>query len=157
MAKWVGVIVFCCLVLLVVALHRFAFTYGGRKSFIELQTSGVVYTNWSGLNDEGRAYFESLPFQTGVFRRSSVLEFDLLGYLEPPEITHSKFRHSPLYVFLPTWLLMLMVAAPTSWLFYKDRRPPKPGHCRKCGYNLTGNVSGVCPECGEETTRQPER
>jgi hypothetical protein len=23
------------------------------------------------------------------------------------------------------------------------------GHCRNCGYNLTGNVSGVCPECGE--------
>jgi hypothetical protein len=25
-----------------------------------------------------------------------------------------------------------------------------PGHCQKCGYNLTGNVSGVCPECGEK-------
>ena len=23
------------------------------------------------------------------------------------------------------------------------------GLCLKCGYNLTGNVSGVCPECGE--------
>ena len=23
-----------------------------------------------------------------------------------------------------------------------------PDVCRKCGYNLTGNVSGVCPECG---------
>lgn len=22
------------------------------------------------------------------------------------------------------------------------------GHCRTCGYNLTGNVSGICPECG---------
>lgn len=22
------------------------------------------------------------------------------------------------------------------------------GHCQKCGYDLTGNVSGVCPECG---------
>jgi hypothetical protein len=22
--------------------------------------------------------------------------------------------------------------------------------CRKCGYNLTGNVSGICPECGEK-------
>lgn len=28
-------------------------------------------------------------------------------------------------------------------------RPP-PGHCQACGYNLTGNVSGVCPECGEQ-------
>ncbi len=23
------------------------------------------------------------------------------------------------------------------------------GLCSKCGYNLTGNVSGTCPECGE--------
>ena len=22
--------------------------------------------------------------------------------------------------------------------------------CMDCGYNLTGNVSGVCPECGEQ-------
>ena len=22
------------------------------------------------------------------------------------------------------------------------------GHCPRCRYNLTGNVSGVCPECG---------
>jgi hypothetical protein len=25
------------------------------------------------------------------------------------------------------------------------------GHCWRCGYDLTGNVSGVCPECGEDT------
>ena len=23
-----------------------------------------------------------------------------------------------------------------------------PGHCSAYGYDLTGNVSGVCPECG---------
>ncbi len=28
------------------------------------------------------------------------------------------------------------------------RLPYPPGHCQTCGYNLTGNVSGVCPECG---------
>jgi rubrerythrin len=22
------------------------------------------------------------------------------------------------------------------------------GQCGRCGYDLTGNVSGVCPECG---------
>jgi hypothetical protein len=26
----------------------------------------------------------------------------------------------------------------------------KKGLCVKCGYDLTGNVSGVCPECGEK-------
>ena len=26
--------------------------------------------------------------------------------------------------------------------------PPYP-ICKTCGYNLTGNTSGVCPECGE--------
>ena len=24
----------------------------------------------------------------------------------------------------------------------------RPEACHKCGYNLTGNESGVCPECG---------
>ena len=23
-----------------------------------------------------------------------------------------------------------------------------PKRCDRCGYNLTGNVSGTCPECG---------
>jgi hypothetical protein len=24
------------------------------------------------------------------------------------------------------------------------------GHCTECGYDLTGNVSGTCPECGNQ-------
>ncbi len=30
---------------------------------------------------------------------------------------------------------------------------PRPGHCSRCGYNLTGNESGTCPECGTEVER----
>ena len=32
-----------------------------------------------------------------------------------------------------------------------DRRPPVfiPPECETCGYNLTGNQSGRCPECGQ--------
>ena len=26
------------------------------------------------------------------------------------------------------------------------------GQCASCGYDLTGNVSGICPECGEEVS-----
>lgn len=32
------------------------------------------------------------------------------------------------------------------WAFVRRGGPP-PGFC-KCGYNLTGNVTGVCSECG---------
>ena len=29
--------------------------------------------------------------------------------------------------------------------------------CANCGYNLTGNVSGVCPECGTEIPKPANR
>jgi hypothetical protein len=32
------------------------------------------------------------------------------------------------------------------------RRRPSINHCPRCGYNLTGNTSGVCPVCGTSTT-----
>ena len=54
--------------------------------------------------------------------------------------------------FLPCWIPFLLVALPTGILFWRDhRRRITPGHCKKCGYDLTGNVSGRCPECGKVT------
>jgi hypothetical protein len=56
---------------------------------------------------------------------------------------------------LPRWvgvLLLLGVAvAAIYWLhrpveIVRERRAK--GLCVGCGYDLTGNVSGVCPECG---------
>ena len=49
---------------------------------------------------------------------------------------------------IPLWALVLVLAIPTLWLWCRDRRPP-PGFCQTCAYDLTGNESGVCPECGE--------
>jgi hypothetical protein len=53
------------------------------------------------------------------------------------------------WISIPLWIPFLISATPTGYLFWLGRRRIPPGHCRKCGYNLTGNVSGVCPECGE--------
>jgi len=46
------------------------------------------------------------------------------------------------------WVPLLIVAVPTVLLWWSDRQFPE-GHCQNCGYSLTGNVSGRCPECGE--------
>jgi hypothetical protein len=51
---------------------------------------------------------------------------------------------------VPIWLPFLLFAAPTTWLWHRNRRVP-PGHCRKCRYDLTGITTGICPECGTAT------
>ena len=33
-------------------------------------------------------------------------------------------------------------------VYLRMTRTPPFGRCAQCGYNLRGNVSGVCPECG---------
>lgn len=53
------------------------------------------------------------------------------------------------YVRHPLLLSFVVVGIPTVLLFRFDRHRIPPHCCQKCGYNLTGNVSSVCPECGE--------
>jgi hypothetical protein len=59
--------------------------------------------------------------------------------------------HSYAYeLIVPYWsveTVLLIVPLLWSWRRLKRRMLIRPGHCR-CGYDLTGNTSGVCPECG---------
>ena len=53
------------------------------------------------------------------------------------------------YAFVPLYAVFLAVAIPTLLIWRFGPKPAKAGHCR-CGYDLTGNESGMCPECGVE-------
>lgn len=55
---------------------------------------------------------------------------------------------------IPLWFVLALVATPVVFGAVRRRRIP-PGHCQKCGYNLTGNVSGCCSECGLRFRRSP--
>ncbi len=46
--------------------------------------------------------------------------------------------------------LVILAVLTTAYLFRRDLRHP-PGCCQRCGYDLQGNVSGVCPKCDPAT------
>lgn len=50
-------------------------------------------------------------------------------------------------VVVPLWPAVLLLLLLGAALRYRGTRPA-PGHCRRCDYDLTGNTSGRCPECG---------
>lgn len=52
---------------------------------------------------------------------------------------------------LPMWLPTALLALTAALFWKRSFRRIRPGHCRECGYDLTGNTSGVCSECGEKT------
>jgi len=53
-----------------------------------------------------------------------------------------------LFVFMPFWLLFVGAALPTFLILVRDRRPRAGVPCNRCEYDLKGNVTGICPECG---------
>lgn len=68
---------------------------------------------------------------------------------------------------LPPCHMMLLIALAGGWTlfeFVRERRAAqrarRTGCCRRCGYDLTGNISGRCSECGEpvpgSTRESPE-
>lgn len=50
---------------------------------------------------------------------------------------------------MPFWTLLAALLATGLVLFWRDRRFPA-GCCQICGYDLTANASGTCPECGQQ-------
>ena len=64
---------------------------------------------------------------------------------------------SPPYSFwlleIPIWCPIVLFTTYPTIAFIRGPlrrfRRHRKGLCVKCGYNLTGNTSGVCPECGK--------
>jgi len=63
--------------------------------------------------------------------------------------TDSSFRTESIRV--PTWMFVAVFSLLPLWREsrrYAKRRRSRANLCVECGYNLTGNTSGICPECG---------
>jgi hypothetical protein len=92
-----------------------------------------------------------MPYEPPSFWRTLGFEADARQNMtgKRRDITYSS-RH----LVVPLWLVLLGFAiVPAvrfgSQLFRRSR--DATFQCRYCSYDLTGNVSGVCPECGRES------
>jgi hypothetical protein len=46
------------------------------------------------------------------------------------------------------WVVSAIPLVVLGFVRFRRRVRNRLGGCVKCGYDLTGNVSGICPECG---------
>ena len=95
---------------------------------------------------EGAVLFVESP--TGV----QVFGFRGFRTLWTPQYRHTeralpKATMHAIELVLPLYIPALAFVAASAALWWRGRRP-LAGHCEKCKYDLTGNTSGVCPECG---------
>lgn len=60
------------------------------------------------------------------------------------------FRFGQFYS-LKLWKPLAIIVVTTAVLWLRDRFRYRVGSCQNCGYNLKGNISGVCSECGTPT------
>ena len=65
----------------------------------------------------------------------------------------SWFINFPLYIF---FIVLLPIILYPTLPIIKKRRRRKHGLCVKCAYDLTGNESGICPECGTEICNEKQ-
>jgi hypothetical protein len=122
---------------------------GGR--FLVLDESGALAQHGPGVS--WRREEDVVPYGAAV--RLALVHFEA-----------GRFGNGRLFVF-PQWPLVAALAVPAALVTHSRRRREHRiagGACPHCNYDLTGNVSGVCPECGHRAVKggvtwgdEPER
>jgi len=141
LVKWALTFACTLMLLCIVANRRYGLeAYFQSGDFAQIMiTDGVIEFFW----EEGAGI--SALWQRGRW----------LVVMQKPIIWHQNFFALPNFfrctgvgeITIPGWVPLILLALPSLLLWRLDRRPP-PGHCPRCRYNLTGNTTGVCPECG---------
>ena len=154
-AKWAGV-VGSCLILTAWGLTvnsvrgpNLSAEYVGSDDCVGVQLGAVVW--WDDVNPTAARGWTFLRTSAAQLQSKQLLPWQLRFGLYLPTVVRRPPK--PCVVFISLLPFLCLVGVPTAILFWHDRHPPKPGHYRTCGYNLTGNMSGVCSECGTKIGR----
>ena len=108
---------------------------------------GDLFANYISGGSEGLPRWRL--FSIGDRLPSWAETWEHWGLVRLPVFRSSGTQFRITVISIPMWMPLLLSTTFTCWIWRRDRRS-RPGHCQSCRYNLTGNVSGVCPECGEK-------
>ena len=121
-----------------------------RESISVVFTEGAVVLFRSNSKTPSpwrfRRKVEPIVGRDGWVRNLTAFRLKRLAFKSPA-------RLYPKTSMMPMWLPLAVFAAYPTIAFIRGpvrrHRRRKRGLCLKCGYDLTGNVTGVCSECGE--------
>lgn len=120
-----------------------------------LATAGVLLSISASLDPVrrpvvfGRCIFALSPgaVETTICKAQSIIVIVPGGPCLLPSIT--RFGRLATQISFPLWIPLLAFLLPTIWLWRRGRLGDHSRRCHQCGYDLTGNTSGRCPECGQ--------
>lgn len=139
--KWVGTV--GCVVLLLGCAASLKWYVTVQRQNCRLSVAdGAIFAFWV----ESPSNLPGPSFENGVVQVhwwSSSQAFS--DYALCPRY---EYGTSARFASMPLWIPLFLIGAPTAVLWRLDRRRVRPGRCGKCDYDLTGNESGRCPECG---------
>ncbi len=144
-----------------------------RKVIIVLLTLGAVGTVVAFILSTKFVFgYSSTPFTVGLAHGALNIGYSVVvdmgdSFIEPKDPLFSGVPlnwlpfiiHTERFCILriPLWMMFILMAAYPTLAFIRGpvrrHRRRKRGLCVKCAYNLTGNVSGTCPECGTKVTQ----
>lgn len=126
---------------------------GGPTGTPDTWWSRLIYRNREPLRFAGlflHTRLDTLPPVSGGFMAS-----EMTAMSADPTYRQRLWSIRPglLYMWLPLWMPFVVFGAYPGYALVtrrsrRRRQRRKRGLCVECGYNLTGNVSGRCPECG---------
>ena len=141
-AKWIAtcVCVLSAALVGICVLHNVAWLGGGGTRLLTLEGGYLGYSTLDASIAKRGGWGRLYKSGWNVKAPDPLTWFGRLG------VSRTRISASG-YVHLSLPLLATLFPALMLWW---PRRLSLPGHCAPCGYDLTGNVSGVCPECGEK-------
>ncbi|HEY8750376.1 MAG TPA: hypothetical protein VIM11_20495 [Tepidisphaeraceae bacterium] len=111
-----------------------------------MQNQPIPGRQFNHLSEHPSSY-PFMPEYGGV----RALGFGVMGGRRTPPVWGNMI-HNDAFVVLPFWFVVIVCAIVpllqlrAIYTLHQAKRLSEV--CRSCGYNLTGNTSGVCPECG---------